>query len=205
MSGHKSKTNALLIILVLTLAFKARADEGNGAAGTQDKDPCLQDPKCRELYDGARRLSQVEQYEAALVMYQSAYSLKPRPWLLVNIGRMQQKLDRTEQAIATFKRFLADPAADTDAAFLNKAHEYLEAAERELAARQAKVAPLSQSPVVTALPPPQRSPVYKRWWLWTVVSGAVVLTAIGIGVGVSLAAQPQVGVPPGVSAFYPTF
>ena len=41
--------------------------------------------------------------------------------------------------------------------------------------------------LVFAAPPPQKLPLYKRWWLWTAVGAVVVVAvAVGVGVGVSL-------------------
>ncbi len=34
-------------------------------------------------------------------------------------------------------------------------------------------------------PPRERTPVYKKWWLWTAV-GAVVVVGVGVGVGIAL-------------------
>ena len=209
MTDRKLKISGLLLVVWFCAVAESAAEEPQQPrapeASQLARDPCLQDNTCRDLYDGARRLSQAEQYDGALVMYQSAYSLQPRPWLLVNIGRMQQKLGRPEQAIVSYKRFLADPSSATDAAFLAKAQAYLDAAEHEVAEQQAKLHPTAVPVVAPAPVAPPKQPVYKKWWLWTAVGGAVVLTAVGLGVGLSVASQPQVGVPPGVSAFYPTF
>ncbi len=43
--------------------------------------------------------------------------------------------------------------------------------------------------IVTTRPAPKRTPVYKRWWLWTTV--AVVAVGLGVGLGVGLTAAPQ--------------
>ncbi len=205
MSGRKWKTRGFVLLICLSSMAAGAEEPQRGDIAQQADDPCLQQPNCRDLYDGARRLSQSQQYEGALVMYQSAYALQPRPWLLVNIGRMQHKLGHPEQAIVTYKRFLDDPTTATDMAFSAKAHEFLEAAQRELAEQQAKLHPVAPPISLPSPSPPPPRPLYKKWWLWTIVGGAVALTAIGIGVGIGVSSQNQIGVPSGVSAFYPTF
>ena len=42
------------------------------------------------------------------------------------------------------------------------------------------------APVLIAAPKPTatKTPVYKKWWLWTIVGGTV---AVGVGLGVGLA------------------
>lgn len=37
-------------------------------------------------------------------------------------------------------------------------------------------------------PPPARTPVYKKWWLWTAV-GAVVVAGVAVGLGVGLSSS----------------
>jgi hypothetical protein len=38
---------------------------------------------------------------------------------------------------------------------------------------------------------PSSKPVYKKWWLWTIVGGVAVATGVGVGLGVALAPGPQ--------------
>ncbi|HZS40593.1 MAG TPA: hypothetical protein VFF06_27360 [Polyangia bacterium] len=58
-------------------------------------------------------------------------------------------------------------------------------------------APLVQAPrvvvppLVVARPRPARTPLYKKWWLWTAVGGAaVIVIAVGVGVGVGASGSP---------------
>lgn len=148
-------------------------------------DACLQDDQCADLCDRAYSLSQLAQYEAALVTYQSAYVRKPVAWLLVNIGRTQQKMGQPQQAIATYERFLATAEAAADAELRDKAHRYLQAAESEVAMQRALSVP--------------RQPVHKKWWFWVAIGGAAVaVSAIATGVILS---NPRI-VPNGTPASY---
>jgi hypothetical protein len=50
--------------------------------------------------------------------------------------------------------------------------------------------PLVAKPVMLAPPPtvvatPRRSPLYRRWWLWSAVGVAVAAIAVGVGVGLA--------------------
>jgi hypothetical protein len=48
---------------------------------------------------------------------------------------------------------------------------------------------------VTKAPPP-RTPVYKRWWLWTIVGVVVVGAGVGLGVGLTVGSHsPQTNFP----------
>ena len=75
----------------------------------------------------------------------------------------------------------------------------MEAAARENRAKQPPQGTLppeqtttpvaAPAPVAAAPEPsrsePQRTPVYKKWWLWTIV-GVVVAAGVGVGLGVGL-------------------
>ena len=209
----RSASLVLCLLSVLTCEQLAWCQSTESSAERGDPADCLNDQKCSELYESARRLSQAGQYEAALVTYQSAYAQKPTPWLLVNIGRMQQKAGRPQQAVRTFKRFLDDPAAKEDAELQTKAQEYLQQAESEVRAQEQprevtlppthKVEP-STKKVATPINM-EKAPIYKKWWFWTAVGGATTAVVVGLAVGLAnrptaVASNPP-DVPQGVSVY----
>lgn len=88
-------------------------------------DVCFANPRCAELNETARNLSKIGQVEAALTLYQTAYAQFPAPWLLVNIGRAQQKLNRLPEAIESLRKYLASADSKDDPELTKKAQEYL--------------------------------------------------------------------------------
>lgn len=170
----------------------ARSQTPEPAPGLGEQTDCLSDERCSQLYENARRLSQAGQLTAALAGYQSAYAQTPTPWLLVNIGRLHQKMGRPDLAIRSFRQFLDDPRAAQDEESQRKAQEYLRQAEASIALR-------AQS--VLSSPASEQTPEYKKWWFWAVLGSA---TAITLGLAVGLGTQ-QPGVAPGVSTYSPTF
>jgi tetratricopeptide (TPR) repeat protein len=61
-------------------------------------------------YEEARTYYYLQQYEKALVGFQSAYLLSSKPVLLLNIAQCYRQLDRYEEAIRGYKAYLdADP------------------------------------------------------------------------------------------------
>jgi tetratricopeptide (TPR) repeat protein len=65
--------------------------------------------------------------------------------------------------------------------------------------------PPTATPAVTltqpAPPPPARTPVYKKWWLWT----AVAVVAVGVGVGLGVGLTQSAPAAPGAATEFGTF
>ncbi|HKA87449.1 MAG TPA: outer membrane beta-barrel protein [Haliangiales bacterium] len=94
------------------------------------------------------KLFNAKQYDQALAEYRAAYALSPKPALLFNIARaLHEKGDRTE-ALAHYRRYLAEAPTGPVAA---EAREYAAALERELA-------PPHVSAETPATPPAEKAP-----------------------------------------------
>lgn len=191
-----SQRQPVLVLLGLLLGLWLSGTPGLARAGEDPLvgDLCLSDEVCKGHYDAARNLSLAEQFEAALVEYQQAYARKPAPWLLINIGRMQQKMGRDEEAMASFDRYLALDNQSADlrprvqsyrmevAQRLSERQRQLRDAASEAAERKlAQQTPKEESP--------RKPPVYKRWWFWAIVGGGAALAVTGVAVGLAL--QPR--------------
>src|SRR5262245_58968470 len=102
--SRTERSLGVTLLLSLVLAGGVRAESGEG--GKKSGDACLSNPQCKSYYEVARKLSKAGQLEGTLVAYQSAYGLSEAAWLLVNIGRIQQKLGRPQQAIDSYRKYL---------------------------------------------------------------------------------------------------
>jgi tetratricopeptide (TPR) repeat protein len=131
-------------------------------APAQVSDPCLSDEACSTLYQRGRARSQAGHLEAALDNYQAALRRRPVPWLLVSVGRMQQKLGHLAEAMTTYRRVLNDPVAAADAEALARARSYLRQAEEEVRRGSARAAPAPASPPGRAPLPPGIMPGIAR-------------------------------------------
>lgn len=131
------KLTLLLLTLTLVsappLVCQAAPETKKGAATEKRTDVCLAEPQCIKIVDTARILSQDGQYQAALLAYQSAYSRWPVPWLLLNIGRMQEKTGQLQGAMDTYYKLLALPDIESDKELAEKARKFLRVVELELA------------------------------------------------------------------------
>ena len=162
---------------------------GVRAAG-QSVDLCQSDPACRQHTKQAVRLYSEKNYQAALGEFETAYGLRPEPMLLLNIGRSLHRLGRPEEALDRYKQF-EQAVPHPDEPTQQSLHRYVDEAKAEVTAKAAAQAQQAQqAQLVTAQPPPKEDkPLYKKWWFWT--GGAVVVTALAVGLGVGLSQSGQ--------------
>jgi tetratricopeptide (TPR) repeat protein len=157
--------------------------------------------KARELFRDGTQHFKLGEYQAALDSFKEAYRNFEDPSFLFNIAQCHRQLDHKQEAIKLYRTYLTDAPNAPNADDVRKVIASLEEAVRqEEAARrvppQDTVAPTSSEPVhpeptpvvATSAPAsqsPSRTPIYKRWWLWTAV-GVVVAVGLGVGLGVGL-------------------
>lgn len=178
------KTSFLLSLIVLFCIERAGAQP---AAAIPD---CLAQPACKLLNDQARQQSGAGLLADALRSYKLAYQVTPDPRLLYSIARVLHKQGQSAEAIPYYRQFLATPfTKPTDQAQKVLAQGFLTQCEATLPPPEPIKTPL----VTTTDSPPtpveaKRVPLYKSWWLWTIVGGTAAV-AIGVGLGVGLASR----------------
>jgi len=164
-------------------------------------DACMTDTACRQHVSDATTLSKNNQFEAALTAYKNAYTRRDAAWLLVNIGRMQQKLGRHEESLEAYQRFLDSALGKANLALRVRVQGYLVEAQNTIA-EQRKQTTVEQtrlavqqerlSAIESKLSVEQKRlaakarPIYKRWWFWTIIGGAVAAGVAAAAVGGSL-------------------
>lgn len=161
----------------------------------------------------AREAFAAQRYQDALDLFAKLYAETLHPIYLRNIGRCYQNLGDPDKAIISFRDYLrkdktitADERAEVEG-FIAE----MEALKKQRAgvatpAPSPAAAPLVAQSTVTPLPaapeppsagaapaalvtapatPPSEtsSPVYTRWWFWTIVGAA----AVGAGLGIAAA------------------
>ncbi len=151
---------------------------------TATEDACLRDSECLVHYQGARQLSKAGRSEAALDEYQKAYQRLPVPRLLYSIARLQHRLGQLRAALTSYERFLTTTVPD-DEELRAKAREYkaqLLASPLPPDPAPAASEPAPSSAAIQLTGPPARQPIYKKWWLWTLVgvaaAGAITATVV---------------------------
>lgn len=176
--GRLRRIGSLLLLCVFLFSPKEGRSDGEpgaarsgaeGASASQPReDVCLQDLDCARLANRARSMSAAHEYAAALLAYQAAYAMRPAPWLLVNIGRVNQKLGRLKEAIQSYREFLARDGQPEESDTRSRAKAFLAAAEAELARQpppptaaeepEPPPAPLVEPPPRPSATPPEAAP-----------------------------------------------
>lgn len=205
-SGRPGLRLAWLTLLLLLAGARAAAAQPTTAEATEES--CLRDSECLVHYQGARQLSKAGRSEAALDEYQKAYQRLPVPRLLYSIARLQHRLGQSRAALSSYERFLTTTLAD-DEELRAKAREYkAQLLASPLPPEPAAVAEgeHAQAQSSAALPlagaAQTRQPVYKKWWLWTLV-GAAAAGAITAAVVATYPREPTI--PAGAQSYAPMF
>jgi tetratricopeptide (TPR) repeat protein len=151
------------------------------------------------------------EFALALEEYRKAYLLRPLPPLLFNMAQCHRHLGELEKAVFLLRRFLASSPTAMQRAQAEAVLQDVELAlkSRPAPATRPATAPAASAPLplpaarpraptAAARPPvvlhaitptapasqptPSRTPLYKRWWLWTIVAGVAAATATTIAV-----------------------
>ena len=144
-------------------------------------DPAL--ARAKTLFEHAEAEYALAHFDAALADYEQAFETRPLPGFLFNIGQCHRQLHHWERAGFFYRAYLEkQPAARNRALVESLLVEVDEQARLQAVVRPEPVVVVPPPPAPP--PPPAKPPVYRRWYFWTAIGGAVVAgTAIGLGVG----------------------
>ena len=160
---------------------------GLGIAVSAGAEESLDDRAAREQFERGRVAFDEADYEAALLYFQHAYRLSRRSELQYNIGVAADRLQREEQALDAFERYLAEtenPAREAEVL------ERISALRQSIAEREATRRALQEATVryQTAEPEAQDQPGRVPR---SAIAGSSALAAVGIAgvvaMGVGLA------------------
>ena len=177
---------ALTVALLWSLGSAASIAAAPVGAKPAPRAESTLDPQAEELYRRGVAQYRAEQYSDAVVSFEAAYRISQAPRLLYNLATTHRKLGHLQDAIDFFDEYLKrEPAIEPGRR--SAVEGYLSELREQLQAQTA-------APRVTASPqplppPPPSEPLYRKWWFWTAVGGAAVLTGVGIGLAVGL--QPR--------------
>lgn len=181
----RTVTGVALLAMLLGAAPPARAAD----------DPAAKEAKAFYV-DGMKQYN-IGHYEEALKLFEKGYVAKPDAAFLFNLGQCYRMLHRPEEEIRAYSSYLR---ARPDAPNRADVEKFIADAESEVARRTnpaqptgtmapapdaaADAARAATTPAPTS--PEPATPVYKKWWLWTIVGVAVVGAGAGVGLGLGL-------------------
>lgn len=158
--------------------------------------------EAKEHYARAQGLYDRAHWSEALTEYQASYALSKYPAILYKIALCEDQLGHAAEAIDAYQRYLdAVPETDRRAGIEQRLIKLRQPAPAErppvtapAVTAPAVAAPAVAAPAVTAGPPPlpavaapaRRTPVYRKWWVWTLCAAGVAAVALGVGLGVGL-------------------
>jgi len=174
--------------------------------------------EAREHYTSGQKLFDQARYADALAEFQQSYALSKYPALIYKMALCQDQLGRSAEAVESYESYLkADPQTSRRAGVeerIAKLRETLRpsaawppggptkeptssqppssssATSSPAVQQQSQLPPSSSSSSAEVSKPASKStPVYKKWWLWTIVGVVAVGAAVGIGVGVTASQQ----------------
>jgi tetratricopeptide (TPR) repeat protein len=166
--------------------------------------------RAREHYQRGTTLFDLTKYREAAAEYEAAYQEKPDAALLFNIAQAYRLAGDNEKAIRFYKTYLHRiPTSENRSEVQSRIDELQGAIDQQKKAQQgppegtlrpeeSKPAPAMPTPpspqqttsqptaeLAATAPPPEHKPVYKKWWLWTIVAVVVVGVGVGIAVGIT--------------------
>jgi len=137
----------------------------------------------RNFRIGSERYEETD-YRAALDHFERARAAYPSSALDYNVARCLDRLDRPDEAIVEYQRYLAKSPRGASADDVRERVRVLRERIRLLAAEQE-----ARLRVARGEGP---RPLYKRWWLWTSIAAAAATgVAIGLGVGLTRPSTPS--------------
>lgn len=139
------------------------------------------DDAARILFEAGAAAYDAGRYEEALDDFQRAYELSQRPVLHYNVALALDRLRRDEDALGSYRRFLAE--APATAPHRGEVESRVVVLERSVAERRALEA-RADAALREDEPATARRPLRRQWWLWTAI-GAVVVTAVVVPIVVT--------------------
>jgi tetratricopeptide (TPR) repeat protein len=171
-----------MLCALIAVAFAQDPTEDPGPPS----DP-VADARARELFQNGSALYEEGQYEAAIVAWEEAYALSPRPLLLFNIANALERLGRWQDAMKVLTRYRAY-AEDEERETLDRRIKAILARIEEQDASRKSASPSTPAPAAPAPKAERGFPVASVVLFGA--GGAGLVTGAGFGFG-ALAARDQ--------------
>jgi tetratricopeptide (TPR) repeat protein len=158
---------ALAIFLVTAVSSVARGDASADA---------------KAHYERATAHFAVGEFAKAADEYQEAYKLKPDPALLYNAAQSYRLSGNNDRALILYRNYVQlypnEPNVDDVRNQIAKLKDAIAAQDKAKTNPPTSTVEVKPASTPVAAQPTKREeyhrPIYKKWWLWTIVGGVVV-------------------------------
>jgi tetratricopeptide (TPR) repeat protein len=200
---NRSARVILVVTVAALLSAPARAQAPRSSA----------EEARRHFEDGSKHYH-LGEFTQAAEEYKAAYKARPDPVFLYNIAQAYRLANDFQQALFFYRSYLTSQPDTPNRAEIEERIHKLEtqvAQQRALSTApptdavapgnqpKGSTAPGEAKPEATSLTStpadatvvaqadsgPRRTPIYKKWWLWTIVGVAVAGAVVGVSVGVA--------------------
>lgn len=168
------------------------------ACGSAQAEPADPDERARALYQKGKEGFDHGRFLEAQASFKAAYLISQRPELLFDMAAALEGCERPHEAAESLRAYLRVRPGDADRARIEEHVRALDEKQRLIDAERAATVPHLALRAPPPAPPQRRTPLHKRWWLWTAVA-LVVVAGAAVGVGVGLTRQTTYPSSPGPS------
>jgi tetratricopeptide (TPR) repeat protein len=184
---------AVALLLLTTLSTRTQAQDVRSA---------------RQHFEQGSSLYDLGKFREAAREYEEAYKLKNDPALLFNIGQAYRGAGADREAVTAYRSYLRKVP---DAPNRGEVEAHIARLQKKIDQQQQTAPPPvdnsqrtqqqqqqanPQLTTTTTTSRAERPPLYKRWWLWTAVGGAVVAGAV-VAIAVAYTTPKDAPAPPG--------
>jgi tetratricopeptide (TPR) repeat protein len=138
-----------------------------------------------KAYEEGKRALDLREFATAVARLKEAYRVQPRPGYLFHLAAAYQGLGQAGEALQFYRAYLtANPDAPQAQAVRAAMAECQRRVDEER--RRAEADRIRRGlPPTPPDPGARRTPLHRKWWLWTTVLG-VAAAAVGVGLGLGL-------------------
>lgn len=149
---------------------------------------CQDVSSCSELAKEARSLSKRKNLQEAQRIYQRLYETWPDPNLAFDVARVLEKQDRFQEAIPFYLTCIHSPFCLPELQALARNHvgasyPVVDRPGSDSAALRDRLPPNTLGTPIQAvrIESSSRPPLYKQWWLWTLLGTTAIATSVTVG------------------------
>jgi len=191
-------------MLAVALASSSRTGHARGV-----------DDELKTCFERGSMHYRLGEFADAAVEYKRCYKIKADPSFLYNIAQAYRMASDFQNALFFYRSYLNSTGGNAKNRV--EVEDRIHKLENEVAIQKAPpnstvdpgstlVAPAKPEvetiqAVLVAPAPVKKTPVYKKWWLWTTV-GVVVAAGVGVGLGIGLTQNSAPGTHFGTSPVF---